>query len=103
VVRSVQYGNKKAAFCGGFVVPDKPSDGLEPSTPSLPWNLGGNRVATHSNALRLSELFQRLRFAGGCDRLRPLCSINAPYSRPVACRNSVSCGGAFVHVDEAAE
>jgi hypothetical protein len=29
-------GNKKAAFCSGFVVPDKPSDGLEPSTPSLP-------------------------------------------------------------------
>ncbi len=34
VVQSVLIGNKKAAFCSGFVVPDKPSDGLEPSTPS---------------------------------------------------------------------
>jgi hypothetical protein len=32
---------RKAAFCSGFVVPDKPSDGLEPSTPSLPWRFGG--------------------------------------------------------------
>jgi hypothetical protein len=36
VVRSVHHGNKKAAFCSGFVVPDKASSGLEPETPSLP-------------------------------------------------------------------
>jgi hypothetical protein len=31
--------NRKAALCGVFVVPEKPSDGLEPSTPSLPWRI----------------------------------------------------------------
>jgi hypothetical protein len=36
VLRRIRHGNKKAAFCSGFVVPNKPSDGLEPSTPSLP-------------------------------------------------------------------
>ena len=30
---------RKWAFCRDF----KPSDGLEPSTPSLPWNVSGNR------------------------------------------------------------
>jgi hypothetical protein len=38
----VGYGNKKAAFCSGFVVPQEPSDGLEPSTPSLPWRCSTN-------------------------------------------------------------
>jgi hypothetical protein len=36
VLRSVRRGNKKAAFCSYFAIPNKPSDGLEPSTPSLP-------------------------------------------------------------------
>ena len=37
VLRSVRSGNKKAAICSGFVLLKEPSDGLEPSTPSLPW------------------------------------------------------------------
>jgi hypothetical protein len=37
VLHSVHHGNNKAAFCSGFVITNKPSDGLEPSTPSLPW------------------------------------------------------------------
>jgi hypothetical protein len=32
--------NAKAPTCGVFA---EPSDGLEPSTPSLPWNVSGNR------------------------------------------------------------
>jgi hypothetical protein len=34
----LQFRHKKAPFAGAFV---KPSDGLEPSTPSLPWKFGG--------------------------------------------------------------
>ena len=56
----------------------KPSDGLEPSTPSLPcapkplpW------VATGCRSAHLSR-FGRVPFATGCDRLRPLGSTNAP-------------------------
>jgi len=42
-----RYGNKKA-ICWPFV---KPSDGLEPSTPSLPWKFrGGIRVHARSFA-----------------------------------------------------
>ena len=35
VLCSVGHGNKKAAICSDFVVSTEPSDGLEPSTPSL--------------------------------------------------------------------
>lgn len=41
VLCSVHLGNKKAAFCSGFVVPEEPSDGLEPSTPSLTMEVQG--------------------------------------------------------------
>jgi hypothetical protein len=37
VLSSVSSGNKKAAICSGFIFLKEPSDGLEPSTPSLPW------------------------------------------------------------------
>ncbi len=33
VINSVNHGNKKGAFCSDFLFQDKPSDGLEPSTP----------------------------------------------------------------------
>jgi hypothetical protein len=39
VLYSVTRGNKKAAICSGFVFLREPSDGLEPSTPSLPWRI----------------------------------------------------------------
>src|SRR4051794_10082960 len=52
--------NGKAPTCGAFA---EPSDGLEPSTRSLPCGLG-----------RLASV------ADGCHRLRPLGSINAPGS-----------------------
>ena len=48
VVCSVYHGNKKAAFCSDFA---KPSDGLEPSTASLPWRFrGGNRGHDRASA-----------------------------------------------------
>jgi hypothetical protein len=40
-LHSVHRGNKEAAFYSGFVIPKEPSDGLEPSTPSLPWRIRG--------------------------------------------------------------
>ena len=55
----------------------KPSDGLEPSTPSLPWAFRGNwwqKVATVSAC---SSSFRGRRT--GCHWLRPLGSISAPY------------------------
>jgi hypothetical protein len=36
VLYSVSRGNRKARFCSIFVFQTEPSDGLEPSTPSLP-------------------------------------------------------------------
>jgi hypothetical protein len=39
---------KRAPICGGFA---EPSDGLEPSTPSLPWRFrGGNRGHDRASA-----------------------------------------------------
>ena len=42
VLYSVSGGNKKATICSGFVFLKEPSDGLEPSTPSLPWRCSTN-------------------------------------------------------------
>jgi hypothetical protein len=47
------YPKEKVPLCGTFA---EPSDGLEPSTPSLPWNVLGNRsqrVATDLACFRL--------------------------------------------------
>jgi len=45
VVGSVYHGNKKPPFAATSWLNTKPSDGLEPSTPSLPWRFrGGNGV-----------------------------------------------------------
>ena len=49
VLYSVHHGNNKAAFCSGFVIANKPSDGLEPSTPSLPWRFRGG-IGAHDRA-----------------------------------------------------
>jgi hypothetical protein len=50
------------------------------------------RVAANSNGFRVSEAsFWAGAFAIGCHRLRPLCSINAPYI--VACRGYVEAVG----------
>jgi hypothetical protein len=60
--------NEKAAVCGAFA---EPSDGLEPSTPSLPWNFLGNRwqpVATDFACFRGFEWAVDLpAIAAGCN------------------------------------
>ena len=43
VLYSVSSGNQQAAICSGFAFLKEPSDGLEPSTPSLPCTSDGNR------------------------------------------------------------
>ena len=48
----------KAATCGAFA---EPSDGLEPSTPSLPWNVARNR--SQPTAMVLAY------FCGSCERV----------------------------------
>ena len=72
----VQIGYKaKAPLSGAFL---KPSNGLEPLTPSLP--CAAKRlpwVATGCGSACLSG-FRVVPFATGCHRLRPLGSINAP-------------------------
>jgi hypothetical protein len=42
-IHSGHRGNKEAAFYSGFVIPKEPSDGLEPSTPSLPCAARGSQ------------------------------------------------------------
>ena len=53
----------------------KPSDGLEPSTPSLPWGPRQQALATHCNGLRVSEPFSAgihlPPVATGCARSAP--------------------------------
>ena len=69
---------EKASLCGAF---SKPSDGLEPSTPSLPWALRGNWWQPDAAVCRTFGFRESKRIAAGCHRLRPLGSINAPYHR----------------------
>jgi hypothetical protein len=42
VLSGVGHGNKKQPICGRFCFRKEPSDGLEPSTPSLPWRCSTN-------------------------------------------------------------
>jgi hypothetical protein len=41
---------KKPPFAAASLVPDKPSDGLEPSTPSLPWRLSAPAMRAGNSA-----------------------------------------------------
>ncbi len=71
----------------------KPSDGLEPSTPSLPC---AQLMAVRGNGFGLSKpLVATGGFALRCRRLRPLCSINAPYR--------CAPGGAVEHLSRGVE
>jgi hypothetical protein len=62
-------GNKKAAFCSGFEVPDKPSDGLEPATPSLPFWGPGNWSQPSATVF---ACLSRFRGRSICHRLPPV-------------------------------
>jgi hypothetical protein len=80
VLRGAGLDNKKPRFPGIFCLP-KPSDGLEPSTPSLPSRFGGSWSQPTATILAYFRGFQGRAFATGCHWLRPLGSINAPSSR----------------------
>jgi hypothetical protein len=51
-----QERQQKAAICSGFVVSKEPSDGLEPSTPSLPWRFSASAAGRRNRASRLGFL-----------------------------------------------
>ena len=57
----------KNPICSGFVLQKEPSDGLEPSTPSLPWRLGELQALAAEGALRADipafRRTERLRFS----------------------------------------
>jgi hypothetical protein len=75
---SVSSGNQKAPICSGFVFLKEPSDGLEPSIPSLPWNVSGNGWQPVATDFACFCGFAVRRFAAGCQRLQPRGSIKAP-------------------------
>jgi hypothetical protein len=52
-----QQQSNKAAICSGFVVLREPSDGLEPSTPSLPWRFRGG-TGGHGRTLAVTFFLQ---------------------------------------------
>jgi hypothetical protein len=55
VLSGVGHGNKKPPICGRFCFRKEPSDGLEPSTPSLPGRCrGGTGVHARALAARFS-------------------------------------------------
>jgi hypothetical protein len=65
-----------------FPSPRMDRSGLEQSatsTPSLPCAPIGNRWQPTATVLACFGRFGAVPFATGCDPLRPLCSINAPY------------------------
>jgi hypothetical protein len=69
----VQVGlNEKAPTCGVFA---EPSDGLEPSTPSSPWNVSSNRSQPVATDFACFRGLRARRFATNCHRLQPPGSI----------------------------
>ena len=56
----------------------KPPDGLEPSTPSLPWNVARNRWQSTATVCACFAVSGPVPFAADCHRLHPRGSIKAP-------------------------
>jgi hypothetical protein len=56
----------------------EPSDGLEPSTPSLPWVRGGDWPQRMAVEMHCSGWLDVTLLWFSCQLLRPLCSTNAP-------------------------
>ena len=73
--RRASRPERKAPGCGAFA---EPSDGLEPSTPSLPCSTRGNRSQPAATVWPVSALSALARFAFGCHWLQPRGSIKAP-------------------------
>jgi hypothetical protein len=70
--------NRGAARRGGGGNEASVSGGLEPSTPSLPRNVSGNRWQLVATVSACFGLYRPLRFATDCHRLQPRGSIKAP-------------------------
>jgi hypothetical protein len=85
--RSASALTRKRALMQRFL---KPSDGLEPSTPSLPFDARGNHSQPTATDLACFRVSAGGPFAGGCHWLRLLGSINAPSSRRESLRSRVS-------------
>jgi len=73
----LQLRHKKGPFAGAF---PKPSDGLEPSTPSLPWVRCGKWWQHSAEEMRVCELLDGVLHWFSCHLLQPLCSTSAPRS-----------------------
>src|ERR671932_1662429 len=67
---------EEGPLCGAFA---EPSDGLEPSTPSLPCAARGNRSQPTATVCACLSPFAAVRFAAVCYRLQPGGSIKAPF------------------------
>ena len=63
VLDGVDRGNKKPPICGRFLCRREPSDGLEPSTPSLPWRFR-SVTRVHARSLATHILLQIGPFEG---------------------------------------
>jgi hypothetical protein len=72
------FDGQTTTKCGFAGTLGKPSDGLEPSTPSLPCAPIGNQSQPVATVLACFGRFAAFRFVTGCHWLRPLGSINAP-------------------------
>src|SRR2546430_3609968 len=88
VLSSVSSGNRKAAICSDFVLLIEPSDGLEPSIPSLP-------CCVASSVAALSEGQRRVRGDGGMT-LYHAGGIWLPLERPVSRRRFARLAGDLI-------
>jgi hypothetical protein len=82
VLDGVDGGNKKPPICGRFLCRREPSDGLEPSTPSLPWNASGNRSQPTATVF---AFLSRFRGRSICHRLPPVATAGLHKCSIVRC------------------
>jgi hypothetical protein len=82
----VRCGNKKAAFCSGFEIPCKPSDGLEPSTP--PYH-GGFALSICAADSLLWSAFDRKLKSSVARQFLPQIALNLP-EKPRTCPQNLS-------------
>src|SRR5207247_9961921 len=64
----------------------EPSDGLEPSTPSLPWRI---RATDHTRPIRVCRRFRRKLNRSAARRSLPSCALNLP-EKPRTCPQNLS-------------
>jgi hypothetical protein len=76
---SEALGSSKNPRFTGIFLSLEPSDGLEPSTPSLPFDGSGNARQPTATGLACFARFPAGRFAADCQWLALLGSMNAPY------------------------